>query len=244
LLAALALPYGIFSLERAADWSTRARFMEAELEHAPKSRRLRVDAVIDAIGAGDSAAAAQHLTALGTGSDGDKAAAAIWTVLADCAIEDRIEPDLLEHVALIPPPVLTHSFASWFSLIARSSMQGSCAGLDPKSVARVGEAWLGALARGSSGHEVTLRASIAALWLNTGDPKRAQGVLFGGTRAPSGVLADLLATRIALALGDIAGADRRLSELEARDSGGDRSRTRQLRELRRELTHAAGAPAN
>jgi hypothetical protein len=218
--------------------------MEAELEHAAKSRRLRVDAVIDAIGAGDSAAAAQHLTALGTGSDGDKAAAAIWTVLADCAIEDRIEPDLLDHVALIPPPVLTHSFASWFSLIARSSMLGSCAGLDPKSVARVGEAWLGALARGSSGHEVTLRASIAALWLNTGDPNRAQGVLFGGTRAPSGVLADLLATRIALALGDIAGADRRLSELEARDGGGDRSRTRQLRELRRELTRAAGAPAN
>jgi hypothetical protein len=243
LLAALALPYGIFSLERAADWSTRARFMAAELEHAPKSRRLRVDAVIDAIGAGDRSAAAQHLTALASGSEGDKAAAAIWTVLADCAILEQVDPGVLARVAETRPPVLTHSFASWFSLLMRNSVLGSCANLDPVAVARAGLAWLKVPNRSRSRHESTLRIGIAALWLEAAQPTRARDALHGGTRELEGQAAETLAVRIDIALGDIESANRRLGELEALDSGADRSHTRTLLRLRHELASAAGRPA-
>lgn len=128
---------------RARVWSSLDTFYTQELRYNPESPRLRSFLAGEAIRAGDTMLALQHIrVAEAHQSARENMTAAIWRLIAYCPSDDAPPQALYDQAAERASGAITsYGMTAWEELATRME-RGDCAHVNRKRIIEVGERWL------------------------------------------------------------------------------------------------------
>jgi hypothetical protein len=168
LVGGIGLVLAALTASRSYQWGDIDRLLAHEGPPAGElSRRLQVDRAIRAVERGDATARSAALERLSAGNEGDRAAAALWRAIFACDLDRHVPASLLHAIRESAPRTPTHNHLSWLDLLSRRTARQQCAGLDPKDMRDVLEAWKTTGRASLSAHALSRIAQMEAVLMES-----------------------------------------------------------------------------